>query len=341
MLETKLWRGERQEDLEEAAECLLRGELVAFPTETVYGLGADAFNKEASLNIYLAKGRPSDNPLIVHIYDRAQLKQLVVDVPPLAEKAMAVFWPGPLTLVLKKGDSVPSCITGGLSSVAVRMPNHPVALALLKLVNKPIAAPSANQSGKPSPTLACHVWHDLQGKIAGIVDGGPTTVGLESTVLDFTNQVPTILRPGGISSEQLERVLGKVAISTGGDSEAPRAPGMKYTHYAPDAPVQICQGNTEAVVAKIRAGLASASEAVGLLISKETLQALGDIPPKVKVQILGSQNDLAEVASNLFAGLRWLDEQKIDIIYTEAFGREDIGSALMNRLEKAAGVGNQ
>ena len=344
MIDTVMWKGNLPEHLSLAAQYLQSGKLVAFPTETVYGLGANAFDPEASGKIYQAKGRPSDNPLIVHIFSIAQLEQLVREVTPTALQVMKAFWPGPLTLVMKKSEKVPDCITGGLDSVAVRMPDHPVAQALLKQANIPIAAPSANTSGKPSPTLAEHVWHDLYGKIDGIVDGGATKVGLESTVLDVTGEIPTILRPGGVTKEQLEQVLGEVNggdMILGLDHCAPKAPGMKYKHYAPEAPVIICQGDENAIAAQLHQAIQMGEKSVGIMVSQETFNALGLVPSHVKVQILGSKNRMETIASALFASLRWFDQQGVDIIYTEQFPADHIGTALMNRLYKAAGGADQ
>lgn len=334
-MDTKILDGTQAAAINEAAELLKMGQLVAFPTETVYGLGAYALNKEAVQGIYQAKGRPSDNPLIVHICQQEQLAGLISALPPLAETLMEKFWPGPLTLIFPKGEQVPPEITGGLDTVAVRMPNHPVALALLEACALPIAAPSANRSGKPSPTLARHVMHDLAGRIAAVVDGGAAEVGLESTVLDITQTVPVILRPGGITKEQLEEVIGTVEVATphGDKKETPRAPGMKYTHYAPEAPVIICQSPDEELQPKID----SFTGKLGLMLSSETLAKL-QLPDSTVVVDLGSQNDLSDIAANLFAALRTLDEAEVEIIYTEAFPHTQIGSAVMNRLSKAAGV---
>ena len=334
-MDTKILDGTQAAAIKEAAELLKMGQLVAFPTETVYGLGAYALNKEAVQGIYQAKGRPSDNPLIVHIWQKEQLTDLVSALPPLAETLMEKFWPGPLTLIFPKGEKVPPEITGGLDTVAVRMPNHPVALALLEACALPIAAPSANRSGKPSPTLASHVLHDLAGRIAAVVDGGAAEVGLESTVLDITQAVPVILRPGGITKEQLEAVIGVVDVATphGDKKETPRAPGMKYTHYAPEAPVIICQNQDKELQEKID----NFTGKLGLMLSSETLTKL-QLPASAVVVDLGSQNDLADIAANLFAALRTLDEAEVEIIYTEAFPHTQIGSAVMNRLSKAAGV---
>jgi L-threonylcarbamoyladenylate synthase len=342
-METKLLRGEQEKDLQEAAQLLRAGEAVAFPTETVYGLGANALDETAARKIYEAKGRPSDNPLIVHIYDRKQLPMLTEDVPDAATRLMDAFWPGPLTIILKKKPgAVPDCVTGGLDTVGVRMPNHPVALRLLELADIPIAAPSANLSGKPSPTAASHVRHDLEGRVAAIVSGGSCAVGVESTVLDLSGAVPTILRPGGVTREQLEQVLGSAvqeAAPYTSDQETPRAPGMKYTHYAPDAPVYICTGTSEEVAAKIDAQVEQHKGKAGVMVSQETMRLLKKADENLVVN-LGSMEDLKQITCNVFAALRYFDQLDVEAIYTEDFPTEEIGAALMNRLRKAAGDKN-
>lgn len=342
-METKLLHGEREEDLQTAAALLQAGETVAFPTETVYGLGANALDETAVKKIYAAKGRPSDNPLIVHIHHRNQLAQLTDTVSQQAQKLMDAFWPGPLTIIFSRREgAVPSCVTGGLETVAVRMPNHPVALQLLRMADIPVAAPSANLSGKPSPTTAQHVQHDLNGRIAAIVSGGGCMVGVESTVIDLSSDTPTILRPGGITREQLEQVLNqpvRMATPHTSEVETPRAPGMKYTHYAPEAPVYICTGTPEEVAQKIRAELQQTGEKAGIMLSAETL-ALLNMDGEYPAVNLGSREHLEQITGNLFAALRYFDETDVTVIYTEAFPTEEIGAALMNRLNKAAGNKN-
>ncbi|MGV3463815.1 MAG: L-threonylcarbamoyladenylate synthase, partial [Heyndrickxia sp.] len=233
----------------EAANLLKQNEVVAFPTETVYGLGANAISDEAITKVYEAKGRPSDNPLIVHIADFSQLYNLVLEIPKTAEKLMEKFWPGPLTIIFKvKSKAVSKKVTAGLNTVGIRMPDHPLALALIKAANLPIAAPSANSSGKPSPTTAGHVRDDLNGRISGILDGGETGIGVESTVVDCTGEVPIILRPGGVTKEAMENEIGNVEIDPAlheNLNSKPKAPGMKYTHYAPNAPVYLVDGKPE------------------------------------------------------------------------------------------------
>ncbi len=339
-METKLLRGEQERDLQEAARLLRAGETVAFPTETVYGLGANALDADAARKIYAAKGRPSDNPLIVHIYDRAQLEMLTDQISETAEKLMDAFWPGPLTIIFhRRPGAVPDCVTGGLDTVAVRMPNHPVALRLLRMADLPIAAPSANLSGKPSPTAVSHVEHDLSGRIAAIVSGGSCAVGVESTVLDVSGNAPVILRPGGITREQLEAVTGEPVIYAtphGSTVETPRAPGMKYTHYAPEAPVYICTGTPEEIAEKIDHRLEVHKGRAGVMLSRQTLRLLQNADENLVVN-LGSRDDLKQIACNLFAALRYFDDSDVEAIYTEDFPAEHIGVALMNRLDKAAG----
>lgn len=346
-MQTKIWRMPAhkpdEELLEEAASFLKKGELVAFPTETVYGLGGNALDSSASRKIYEAKGRPSDNPLIVHISDINQIDELVRSIPPVAIKLMEKFWPGPITFVLPKSDKIPAVITGGLDTVAIRMPAHKIALKLIEIAGLPIAAPSANISGRPSPTTAQHVIDDLGGKIAGIIDGGKAGVGVESTVLDLTTPVPTILRPGGVTLEDLQKEIGEVHIDKGliDANHVPRSPGMKYTHYSPEADVIIVKGSlTEMAekILKITGEELGQGKKVGLMVSQELYELLKtDLPGSVLVEILGKKNNLAQVTSNLFMELRALDKEKVDVIYVENFPETYIGAALMNRLYKAAG----
>ncbi|MFW6603057.1 L-threonylcarbamoyladenylate synthase, partial [Listeria monocytogenes] len=261
---------------QEAAKLLRSGECVAFPTETVYGLGADATNQAAVQKIYEAKGRPSDNPLIVHIARREQMDPFVASYPVKAIQLMEKFWPGPLTVILPlKKDSLATNVSAGLSTVGVRMPEHPVSLALIDAANIPVAAPSANRSGKPSPTTASHVIEDLDGKIAGIIDGGATGVGLESTVIDCSLDIPVILRPGGVTKEQIEQIIGPVDIATNNtkETEKPKAPGMKYTHYAPKAPVYLIEGSIQFWQSEINKAEA-ANKKLGILATKELINQL-------------------------------------------------------------------
>ncbi|SDZ41502.1 L-threonylcarbamoyladenylate synthase [Bacillus sp. 166amftsu] len=320
--------------LQEAARLLRKNEAIAFPTETVYGLGANAMNDEAIAKIFEAKGRPSDNPLIVHIGAKSQLGEIVREITPVAEELMKHFWPGPLTIILPKKDGISEKVTAGLDTVGVRMPDHPVALALIEEANVPVAAPSANRSGRPSPTLASHVYEDLNGKIAGIVDGGATGVGVESTVIDCTSDVPTILRPGGITKEQLEDVIGTVSLDPAlkDEKEKPKAPGMKYTHYAPKAPLSIVEGSRD-FIQQLVDKKKSEGYAVGVLTTEENQHVYkADV-----VLSCGMRSDLASVATKLYDVLRTFDASKVDMIFSESFPNEGIGNAIMNRLTKAAG----
>lgn len=337
-METKLLRGEQEKDLQEAARLLCAGEIVAFPTETVYGLGANALDAAAVHKIYQAKGRPANNPLNVLIYTQAQLADLVSAVPDVAKTLMEAFWPGPLTLIFKcRPNAVPACVTGGLETIGVRMPNHPVALRLLQMTNLPIAAPSANLSGKPSPTAASHVQHDLEGRVSAIVSGGYCAVGVESTVLDVSEAQPVILRPGSVTKEQLEECLGQPVYDAAAISDQKiMRPGMQYVHYAPEAPVYICTGTSEEIAAKIDAQLEAHRGKAGVMLSSQTLRLLHRADENLVVN-LGSREDLQQIAGNLFAALRYFDEADVEAIYTEDFPTEEIGAALMNRLRNAAG----
>lgn len=320
--------------VKEAAELLTNNEVVAFPTETVYGLGANACSDEATAKIFAAKGRPSDNPLIVHIADPQQLKQLVEEIPRQAEKLMTAFWPGPLTIILKKKQGVfADNVTAGLDTVAIRMPDHPLALRLIRESHLPLAAPSANRSGKPSPTSAKHVLDDLDGQVAGVLDGGETGVGVESTVVDCTTDIPVILRPGGITKEDLEVVIGEVAIDPAlkNANEQPKSPGMKYKHYAPNAPMILVDGSREWIQQQIDQERAKGKK-VGLLTTEEAT----DLYEADVILPCGNRTDLTTVAHSLYDVLRAFNEVDVDIIFSEAFPYEGVGLAVMNRLEKAA-----
>lgn len=329
-----------KEILKQAAELIRQGELVAFPTETVYGLGADALLAEAAKKIYAAKGRPSDNPLIIHVADFASVEKIVAEVPDKARLLAEKFWPGPLTMIMHKSDVVPCETTGGMDTVAVRMPAHPLALALIRESGGYIAAPSANTSGRPSPTLAEHVYQDLQGKVAMILDGGPVGIGLESTIVDLSEDIPMILRPGYITGEMLRQVIGDVQVDPGliaADSDVrPKAPGMKYRHYAPKADLMIVRGEAEAVVAKINE-LASLSgkegRKVGIIGTDETVSCYHH----GIVKSIGSREDEDSIARHLYGILREYDELDVDCIFSESFATPRIGQAIMNRLLKAAG----
>jgi L-threonylcarbamoyladenylate synthase len=323
-----------------AAAVLREGGLVAFPTETVYGLGANATDAAAVAKIFAAKGRPADNPLIVHVADRPSLQQVVKTVGPRAEQLMERFWPGPLTLVLPKQPTVPDSVTGGLPTVAVRMPDHPVAIALIKAAGVPVAAPSANLSGRPSPTTADHVVEDLAGRADIIIDGGETGVGLESTVLDLTVDPPVLLRPGGVTLEDLQEAIGTVhldtAVHSGDVGDAPRSPGMKYKHYSPEAHVILVNGPVLQMQAKIR-DLAYEFEEegkrVGIMCSVES-RGVYQAPVILEY---GTRDDLATMAADLFSTLRAFDRHKVDVILIEGVPSTGIGLAIMNRLQKAAG----
>ncbi|UAC50110.1 threonylcarbamoyl-AMP synthase [Bacillus aquiflavi] len=319
----------------QAAELLQKNEVVALPTETVYGLAGNANDDKAIVKIFSAKGRPADNPLIIHIGDFDQLNDIVSEVSNEAKKLMKAFWPGPLTLVLKKKfGTLSNRATAGLSTVAVRMPNHPIALAIIKKCKLPIAAPSANQSGKPSPTTAKHVYADLAGKISAIVDGGPTNVGVESTVVDCTENPPIILRPGGITKEQLEEVIKTVAIDQAliDKGAAPKSPGMKYRHYAPNAPFFLVEGSRSFLQQ-----LADEKRAAGLRIGILTTEEYKDEYEADVVLACGERRNLESVASHLYETLRTFNDLQVDIIYGEVFPPIGVGQAIMNRLSKAAG----
>ena len=329
-----------KEVLETAGEILKNGGLVAFPTETVYGLGADGLNEDASKKIYAAKGRPSDNPLIIHITNMDALEKIVKEVPEVARVVADKYWPGPLTMIFKKADCVPYGTTGGLDTVAVRMPVHEVAKAVIDAGGGYIAAPSANTSGRPSPTTAEHVKEDLTGKIDMIVDGGPVDIGVESSILDVTVDPPMILRPGAITKEMFEDLIGEVTIDQTlikPDSKiVPKAPGMKYRHYAPKADLTIVEGCMENVIdsinhladEKIREGFK-----VGIIGTEESIDKYvqGDI------KCVGTREDEATIANHLYGILREFDTDKVEYIFSESFDRDGIGSAVMNRLLKAAG----
>ena len=332
------------EHIKQASEILRKGGLVAFPTETVYGLGGDATDKEASRKIYAAKGRPSDNPLIVHISQFSQLESISAGLPETAKKLADAFWPGPLTMVVNKNEVVPYETTGGLDTVAVRMPNNPVALALIEESGCMIAAPSANTSGRPSPTKAEHVYEDLSGKIEAILDGGPVDIGLESTIVDLTEDIVTILRPGYINMDMLKEVVGEVRMDPGivyndkGTTAGarPKAPGMRYKHYAPKGDLTIVAGSEAAVIATINKmteeAMAKGSK-VGIISTSETASKY----KAGQVLIIGDRADEGSIAHNLYDILRQFDELDVDIIYSESFATPKMGQAIMNRLLKAAG----
>lgn len=331
--------------IKEAGDVIRHGGLVAFPTETVYGLGADGMDEAASSKIYAAKGRPSDNPLILHIASIEQLDRIAAEIPAKARLLMDKFWPGPMTLVFKKKAEVPYGTTGGLETVAVRFPKHAVALELIKAAGTPIAAPSANTSGRPSPTKAGHVIEDMDGRIDMIIDGGQVGIGIESTIVDVTQEIPMILRPGYITKAMLEEVVGKVTVDRvveaksieelGGDY-APKAPGMKYKHYAPKAELTMFEGQLDKVIETIRKKAKSDEmdgDKVGIIATDESkhLYECG------RVVSIGSRKDEETIARGLYSILRDFDDMGVDVIYSETFYDDDLGQAIMNRLIKAAG----
>ena len=343
-METKVIKinKEKIEDdlIHEGASIIRDGGLVAFPTETVYGLGANGLDEKASQKIFVAKGRPQDNPLILHVHSIEQVKELVLDIPEIAIKCMEKFWPGPLTLLLKKSSIVPNMITAGLDSVAIRMPNHPIALKLIKGAGVPIAAPSANLSGKPSPTNASHVIEDLEGKINMIIDGGDTGVGLESTVLDLSTDTPMILRPGGVTLEDLKEIIPNISqditIINQDEKIVPKSPGQKYRHYAPKAEMLLFSGDMEDIIGQINIygnKYISEGKKVGIMATEETKESyeIGI------VKVVGSRTNKETIAHNLFNTIRSFDEDNVDIILAEGVDLSNIGMAIMNRMIKAAG----
>lgn len=353
-METKFWsvaaENPEQELIRQAAAIIRSGGLVAFPTETVYGLGADGLNPQAVRRIFAAKGRPVDNPLILHVAKQEEVFRLARQVDERAQKLMTLFWPGPLTLVLPKATQIPAEVTAGLDTVALRMPRHPVALALIEASGVPLAAPSANRSGYPSPTTGRHVYADLGGRIEAVLESGPTGVGLESTVLDLSGEVPVILRPGGITQEDLAAVLGTVLLDPGlhDPQQTPKAPGMKYKHYAPRAEVILLNGTPTKVASKIRElviNYQQQGKKVGVLLTTETWQSLkglglasdSDLAPIVYGRELGSCTHLEEIARVLYSELRNCDIAEVDVVLTETYREEGLGVALMNRLLKSAG----
>ena len=333
--------------LEEAAGALREGGLVAFPTETVYGLGGNALDSDAARKIYAAKGRPSDNPLIVHISSMEELAPLVEEIPEKAKRLAEAYWPGPMTMIFRKSALIPPETSGGLDTVAVRMPSDPVADALIRLAGVPVAAPSANTSGRPSPTTAEHVIEDMNGRIEYILDGGPVPVGVESTIVDLCGDCPVLLRPGAVTLPMLEKILGHVELDPVltkplGPDVHPKAPGMKYRHYAPKAEMILVEserGREEGGSLVVREINLLSEAAVregrrpGILATDETapLYRFGE------VRSIGRRSDEASVAHNLFAVLREFDSLGVDVIYSEAFPEDDLGLAIMNRMNKAAG----
>lgn len=328
------------EAFETAGRIIKNGGLVAFPTETVYGLGGDALNPESSRKIYAAKGRPSDNPLIVHIADLESIYPIVREFPDNARLLAEKYWPGPLTMILSKSDLVPKETTGGLNTVAVRMPVNPIAMNFIRQAGGYIAAPSANTSGKPSPTCAKYVMEDMMGKIDMIIDGGDVEIGLESTIVDLTSPLPMILRPGYITREMLQETLGMIEVDktilSNTSKEHPKAPGMKYKHYAPQGELTIVMGEENDVIttinilSKMEQGN---GEKVGIIATDETMSRYrGD-----SLKSVGSRHDEEEIARRLYTILREFDDEEVTLIYSESFSTGGMGQAIMNRLLKAAG----
>ncbi|MGL5258642.1 MAG: L-threonylcarbamoyladenylate synthase [Lachnospiraceae bacterium] len=324
----------------EAGEVIKNGGLVAFPTETVYGLGGDAFNKQSSEKIYEVKGRPSNNPLIIHIAEKKSLHQLVECVDDRLEALSSAFWPGPLTLVMKKNKEVPDETTGGLDTVAVRMPKHHLAQLFIKEAGGFVAAPSANLSGRPSPTCAKYVVEDMQGKIEMILDGGDCQVGLESTILDLTEEIPILLRPGSITKEMIEAVIGTIetdpSILEIDSKIPPRAPGMRYKHYAPKGELLLISGEKQKVVDRINKltlECKKQGKVVGVISTKENENSY----QYGVIKNIGARENEEEIAKNLYKILREFDDEHIEVIYSESFEESILGHAIMNRLLKAAG----
>ena len=324
----------------EAGRIIREGGLVAFPTETVYGLGGDALNPASSKKIYEAKGRPSDNPLIVHIARMEDLDALVRKAPETAKRLAAAFWPGPLTMIMEKSELVPKETTGGLDTVAVRMPSHPIALAFIEAAGGYVAAPSANRSGRPSPTVAGYVVEDLDGRIEMILDGGDVELGLESTIVDLTVEPPVILRPGFVTREELAGVLGQVeqdaTLFSDDSGQAPKAPVMKYRHYAPKGELTIVRGSAPAVINYINARLVEGrinNKKTGVIATDETIGTyLADV-----LRSVGKRTDVNGVARGLYRILREFDDEGVELIYSESFDGNGVSQAVMNRLLKAAG----
>lgn len=334
-MHTKFWcldiNKEIAPQLKEAAECIRKGELVAFPTETVYGLGANGLDAEACKRIFAAKGRPADNPLILHIASPEEIMPLTSGLNANAKRLMECFWPGPMTLVVPRSSLVSDVVTAGLDTVAVRCPDHAVAAELIRQAGVPIAAPSANKSGRPSPTMASDVAEDMDGIIAGIIDGGECRVGLESTIIDTTSVIPTILRPGGITREMLEEVLGAVELDKGLVEEGvtPKAPGMKYRHYAPKAEMYIVEGDASGSL-RMAEMAAAAGKKVALLGEKRLRPLQADM-------LFFPWENVDELANKFYDYLRECDRQGAELIISQGISDTELGLAVMNRMRKAAG----
>ena len=330
----------KEEEIKEAARIIKCGGIVAFPTETVYGLGANGLDEEAIKKIYLAKGRPSDNPLILHIGEVDQIEKLAEEIPQAACKCIDAFWPGPLTIILKRKNLVPDIITASLDTVAIRMPENAIARTLINLAKVPVAAPSANISGRPSPTSGAHVIDDMLGKIEMIIDGGTTGIGLESTVLDLSGDTPTILRPGAITLEDLKKIIPEVVEDRANlkSDITPKSPGQKYRHYAPKADMIVFTGELENVVLKIKEyiGIEKLKDKkIGIMATDETKDRYRN--EDLSIKSLGTRRDKRTIANGLFNVLREFDSLDIDIILAEGVELDDIGIAIMNRMMKASG----
>lgn len=340
----KMTTANNEQALQKAGQILKNGGLVAFPTETVYGLGANGLDAAACVKIYEAKGRPSDNPLILHVADRAMIAMIAKEVTPMAEKLLAAFCPGPITLIMKRRKVVPDRITGGLDTVGIRMPEADIARAMIKAAGVPVAAPSANISGRPSPTTAAAVYHDMAGKISLILDGGACHFGVESTIVDTTGKKAVILRPGAITQEMLAELLGEENVmldpAVVGAKVIPKAPGMKYTHYAPKAPMYLIEGESDKMSAAFRRELRrlkTAGHTVGIIASDEVIASLkGEVPADL-LQAYGKQGDLLAIAADIYEALRSFDDKKADILLGEGTAAKGLGLAIMNRLHKASG----
>ncbi len=325
----------QREDIAAAAAILRKGGLLGIPTETVYGLGANGLNEDAVGRIFAAKGRPQDNPLILHIPGAAWLERYCRDIPAAAYALAERFWPGPLTMILPRRDNVPDVTTGGLDTVGVRCPDHPVTLAIIEAAQVPVAAPSGNLSGRPSPTCARHMAEDMDGRIDGIVDGGACGVGVESTIIDLTGPVPRLLRPGGLPLESLREVLGEVQVDRAvlsplAAGEKPKAPGMKYRHYAPKAPVTVVTGEAGRTARYIREHL---GERTGVICFDEYRELF----PGCVVETIGAASDKGEQARRVFDALRAFDSTDVAAIFAQCPGDDGLGLAIANRLKKAAG----
>lgn len=328
-----------QNDIKTAAEILRTGGLVGIPTETVYGLGANGLDPAAVSHIFQAKGRPQDNPLILHIPEASWLERYCGNIPDAAYRLAEKFWPGPMTMILPRKDIVPDAVTAGLDTVGMRCPAHPLCREIIRMAGVPVAAPSGNTSGRPSPTTARHMLEDMEGKIDAIVDGGPCAVGVESTIIDLTCTPPRLLRPGGITLEQLGSVLGEVAVDPAvtrlmGAGEQPKAPGMKYRHYAPKAPVTVVTGDPERSAAYIAA---HAKAEDGVICFDECLEQFTKQSGTRPVMALGPAADKGEQARRVFDALRHFDHTDVSAIWAQCPDREGIGLAIANRLNKAAG----